>query len=298
MFMKTKSTTFDDVFRTIAQKMPFMMVALINEAFGESYPDNVKIQQLRNEFITKDKKIITDSLFLIKDKYYHIECQSNPDSTMEIRMIEYDFMIAHEHAEKKEGRYEINFPESAVLYLRHNKSTPDKLKVVVNMPDGRSFDYETKIIKAKDYTQEEIFRKKLLVLVPFYLMRYEDQFSEMEQNEKEKLAFFESCEKLRKQLENEVGNRDIQYADMIDLITKVSDHILEDHKKIRKGVKDIMGGKILELRSEKLLKKGRTEGRAEDHKASIEKLANHYLETGAATNKDDAVKMAETILGK
>ena len=54
---------------------------------------------------------------MIKNKYYHIECQSNPDSTMEVRMIEYDFMIAHEHARKEKGTYVINFPESAVLFL-------------------------------------------------------------------------------------------------------------------------------------------------------------------------------------
>ena len=96
-----KPTTFDNVFRTIAQKMPFMMVALINEVFDEHYPDNVKLTQLRNEFLTENGIIITDSIFLIKDRYYHIECQSNPDNTMEIRMIEYDFMIAHEHAKKK-----------------------------------------------------------------------------------------------------------------------------------------------------------------------------------------------------
>lgn len=39
--------------------------------------------------------------------------------------------------------------------------------------------------------------------------------------------------------------------------------MLEDHKAMKKGVKDIMGGKVLELSSEKLIKKGRAEGRAE-----------------------------------
>ena len=124
----------------IAQKMPGMMVSLINEVFGEHYPENVKITQLRNEFITENGKIITDSIFFINGKYYHIECQSNPDNTMEVRMIEYDFMMAHEHVEKKKGSYVLRFPESAVLYLRHNKNTPDKLKVIVEMPNGKSID--------------------------------------------------------------------------------------------------------------------------------------------------------------
>ena len=39
-------------------------------------------------------------------------------------------------------------------------------------------------------------------------------------------------------------------------------------------------------------------GRAEERKTNIEKLANSYLDTGVATNKAEALKMAETILGK
>ncbi|MCR5420404.1 MAG: hypothetical protein K6E98_05325 [Lachnospiraceae bacterium] len=270
-----KPNTFDNVFRTIAQKMPFMMVALINEAFGEHYPDNVKYTQLRNEFITENGKIITDSIFLIKDKYYHIECQSNPDSTMEIRMIEYDFMIAHEHAKKEKGAYVIRFPESAVLYLRHKKSTPDNLKVIVKMPNGESIDYETKVIKAQNYTKDEIFQKKLLILVPFYLMRYESMFSKMDKDYEKRLSFLKECEDLRIRLEKEVGNKEALYADLINLIIKVSNHMLENHKEVKKGVKDVMGGKVLELSSEKLIKKGRAEGRAEEKNEITKNIRNN-----------------------
>ena len=300
-----KPTTFDNVFRTIAQKMPFMMVALINEVFGEHYPDNVKVTQIRNEFFTEDGKIITDSIFLIKGKYYHIECQSRPDSTMEIRMIEYDFMIAHEHAKKQGGKYVIRFPESAVLYLRHTRNTPDKLDVVVEMPDGRSIEYSTKVIKAQNYTKDEIFQKKLLILVPFYLMRYENEFSKMDTDEKKRLKFLKECEDLRIRLEKEVGNKEALYVELINLIIRVSNHLLEDHKETKKGVKNIMGGKVLELASDKLIKKGRAEGlaeglaegRAEEKNSNIEKLAAHYLKTGEAKNKEEAIKLANAILG-
>lgn len=293
-----KPTTFDSVFRTIAQKMPGMMVSLINEVFGEHYPENVKITQLRNEFITENGKIITDSIFFINGKYYHIECQSNPDNTMEVRMIEYDFMMAHEHVEKKKGSYVLRFPESAVLYLRHNKNTPDKLKVIVEMPNGKSIDYNTRVIKAQNYTKDEIFKKKLLVLVPFYLMRYEDELSAMDKDADKKKKFYEECMDLRVRLEKEIGNKEVLYTDLINLILRVSDHILEDHKQMKKGVKDIMGGKVLELSSEKLIKKGRKEGRAEEHKANVEKLAQSYIDTKVAATMEDAVKMAEGILGK
>ena len=97
------NTIFDDVFRTMIEKMPYLAVPLINEVFHTSYSENVKITQLRNEHQQEDGDIITDSCLLIGKKMYHIECQSTDDTTMVIRMIEYDFAIGIEHAEKQGG---------------------------------------------------------------------------------------------------------------------------------------------------------------------------------------------------
>ena len=37
------NTIFDDVFRTMIEKMPYLAVPLINEIFHTSYPKDVKI---------------------------------------------------------------------------------------------------------------------------------------------------------------------------------------------------------------------------------------------------------------
>ena len=39
----TNNTIFDDVFRTIVEKMTYLIVPLINEVFHTSYPEDVKI---------------------------------------------------------------------------------------------------------------------------------------------------------------------------------------------------------------------------------------------------------------
>jgi len=232
--MKTfKGTTFDDVFRTIVLKMPYLVIALINEVFGETYSEDAEIVQHRNEFVSDSGKIITDSIFSIGGKYYHIECQSNPDSTMEIRMIEYDFAIAHEHATRDGQGYVIKFPESAVLYLRHNSSTPDTLNVCVKMPDGQTVNYSAKVVKVQNYTKDEIFQKHLLIFVPYYLMRYENLFNEMDSNVDKRNEFLKECEDLRNRVKNEIGENDVLYADMINLIIKVSDHMLAGHSKTK-----------------------------------------------------------------
>ena len=68
------NTIFDDVFRTMVEKIPQLAVPLINEVFQTSYPEDVEIIQLRNEHHQENGEIITDSCLRIGRKLYHIEC--------------------------------------------------------------------------------------------------------------------------------------------------------------------------------------------------------------------------------
>lgn len=56
----TNNTIFDDVFRTMMEKMTYLIVPLINEVFHTSYPENVKIVNLRNEHQLEDGEFIAD----------------------------------------------------------------------------------------------------------------------------------------------------------------------------------------------------------------------------------------------
>ena len=56
----TNNTIFDDVFRTMMEKMTYLIVPLINEVFHTSYPENVKIVHLRNEPQLEDGELIAD----------------------------------------------------------------------------------------------------------------------------------------------------------------------------------------------------------------------------------------------
>ena len=115
------NTIFDDVFRTMVEKMTYLLVPLINEVFHTSYPEDVKIVHLRNEHQLEDGELITDARLLIGDKVYHIECQSTDDATMAIRMFEYDLAIALESRRRVGRRFFVEFPRSCVIYLRTTK---------------------------------------------------------------------------------------------------------------------------------------------------------------------------------
>ena len=54
------NTIFDDVFRTMVEKMTYLLVPLINEVFHTSYPEDVKIVHLRNEHQLEDGELITE----------------------------------------------------------------------------------------------------------------------------------------------------------------------------------------------------------------------------------------------
>ena len=104
--MAKNNTTFDNVFRTMLEKMPELIVPVLNEIFGTNYPLDVPLEQLRNEHQTLNGEKITDSYFRIGKKGYHFECQSTGDSKMVIRMVEYDFAISIENVKKEKWNFQ------------------------------------------------------------------------------------------------------------------------------------------------------------------------------------------------
>ena len=252
------NTIFDDVFRTMVEKIPQLAVPLINEVFQTSYPEDVEIIQLRNEHHQENGEIITDSCLRIGRKLYHIECQSVDDTTMAIRMIEYDFAIALDSARKYGRRYRMEFPKSCVLYLRSGKNTPDFLEVEVVFPDGKIQVYRIPTVKLNEYTKDKIFEKNLLMFLPFYIMRYEKKKHDMRKNLELLQILLDEYDEIRINLEKELtetGKAEL-YTNLTKLIVKIADHIFEKEEDIRKGIGDVMGGKVLELESERLKAEG------------------------------------------
>ena len=254
------STIFDDVFRTMLEKMPKLVIPLINEVFGTAYPEDIEIIQKRNEHQTQNGRVITDSHLLIANRIYHIECQSTDDSTMVIRMIEYDFAISLEQVQKENGRYRMYFPQSCVLYLRGIKKR-DAISVEIVMPNGGTVEYTVPVVQVQEFTCDDMLRKRLLFLLPYHVIKYEQEKDLDTDSEKWK-EFLDECKKIESYLEEnflEKGNEKL-YRDMVELIIRIADHVFRDNEKVRKGFGDVMGGKVLELESDKLIQRGIEQG--------------------------------------
>ena len=260
-------TIFDDVFRTIAQKMPYLLIPLINEVFQTNYSEDIHFQQLRNEHYEKLGKIITDSILQIEDHTYHLECQSSLDGRMVIRMFEYDFSIALELAQKNNETFEIEFPQSCVLYIRNHRerSLPDYHEAIVRFADGQQILYRVPILRAQNYTVDSIFEKRLLILLPYHILRYESFLKNSGTNSKKLEQLLTDYQKISDALEKCTDDKkSTLYIDMIALIEEIADYIIpKDNEKVRERLGDIMGGKILKLESERLRELGEAKGRAE-----------------------------------
>lgn len=298
------SDIYDSAFRTILNDCSKLILPLINEAFGENYTGNEEITFFPNEhFISQqdegEQKRITDTNFVVYGKTrknYHWEVQSTPDSRMLIRLFEYDAQIALDQGESGEETLTVEFPNSAVLYLRSTRNTPDNYRYIIRTPGG-TVQYAVPIMKIKSYTIDEIFDKNLLLLVPFYIFTFEADFEEYNASE-EKLnaleAEYRSIIDRLNQLErsNKIG--EFEKLTIIELADSVVKALAARYENVLQGVDSIMSGPIIETKAKKAWNEGRQEGRQE---GVIQGKLTAYFEMikdGLISIKDAASRLGMT----
>ena len=166
----------------------------------------------------------------------------------------------------KSGIFEIEFPQSCVLYIRNHRehSLPDHHEAIVKFTDGQQIVYRVPILRAQNYTVDSIFEKRLLILLPYHILRYESFLKNSGSNTKKLEQLLTDYQKINDALEQCMDDKkSTLYIDMITLIEEIADYIIpKDNKNVRERLGDIMGGKILQLESERLLEKGQLLGEA------------------------------------
>ena len=272
------NTPYDDVFRTLLTDCTELMIPVVNEIFHTHYTGKETVCLLQNEHFIKmpdgsEQERITDSSFEIiseetapiaqvQKKRYHIECQSTEDGTMIVRMFEYDTQLALENRALTSNTLTVQFPDSAIVSLRHTKNTPEEMIVKVLTPGGR-VSYTVPVLKVKRYTIHELFEKKLFFLIPFHIFAYEKNFKELEENKKKLKQLEAEYASIRERLEIACQMGDLnRYAKaaILDMSRKVIEHIAVKYKNVAKGVSRTMGGKVLNYEAKDILNRGRREG--------------------------------------
>ena len=287
------NTPYDDVFRTLLTDCTELMIPVVNEIFHTHYTGKETICLLQNEHFIKmpdgsEQERITDSSFEIissketpipqslknqlyggsagcntaQRKRYHIECQSTEDGSMIVRMFEYDTQLALENREVTAGALVVHFPDSAIVALRHTKNTPEVMTVMIRTPGGE-VSYAVPVLKVRQYTVEEIFEKKLYFLIPFHIFVYEKSFKELEENSEKLAKLEEEYTAIVNRLEEDRKNGDLneyEKVTILEMSDTVIKHLAAKYEKVRKGVGESMGGKVLEYEAKDILNRGRAEG--------------------------------------
>ncbi len=292
--------TYDSVFWTAVVKMTRYLIPLVNEAFGEQYTDNATIKLKPGKQITEqtDSSLIhgeTDTLAELSEngitKDYHIEVETWGDKAIAVRIAEYAAGAAYGSVSLTEHGAEMTIPYSAIIFLRAADEIPDELVIDIKYPGGTA-SYKTPAIKIKNYSIEDLFNKKLLLLLPFYGFIFDKKFPGMEAEGIAELK--DALDDINNRLVKmyEAGEIDIfQYGHLMDWLKRVLEKLTVNYSNVTKGVEDLMGGYILYTRTDEILDEiaqGIAKGEAKGRRDTT-KLMNYLWENGRS---EDAKKAA------
>ena len=201
---------------------------------------------------------------------------------MLVRIFEYDAQIALDNGNVVDNVLTVTFPNSAVIFLRHTGKTPNEMRIRMITPGGMT-EYLVPVVKVQKYNLEEIFSKRLLFFIPFYIFSHEKEFPEYESNEIKLQKLCEEYSNIRLKLD------DLQRAGEVSEFTKsavcvTTNHVLaliaQKYQSVKEGVENIMRGKIIEYEAKTIRNKAIAEGRAEGKAEGIaETMAKFKAET-------------------
>jgi len=275
---------YDDAFRTMVVKCDELLIPFINYMFDMNYSKKAHIYRNANERYldqqggSQDKRI-TDSLIKIREDdvthTYHVECESKDDvdGTIIVRLFEYDAQIALDRGEVGNGRLDVYFPHTGILFLSSTDSTPDKMEIVMHTSGGDSR-YFVEVMKESDFDLDKVFENELYFLLPFYSFNYKNEFENIEKDEDKQEQFINVYRNIIDMLEELVSEEMLSTFSkdvIISLINKVSYKQLMRYQDTQKKVGDLMGGKVLDLDIIRAHDAGLEEGREEGIKKGMEK---------------------------
>ena len=263
------STPYDVVFRTLLNDCSRLIIPIINEVFNECYNGEEKVVfspeiHFLNQQDGEEVKRITDSSFTIVgkiEKKFLYECQSTADSSMLVRIFEYATQIALDQGEIVGNILKVEIPHSAILFLRCNESTPDKMGIEMKTPGG-TVCFDVLVMKSQRYSIDEIFEKNLLFLIPFYIFSHESRFEEYNKSEDKLESLKAEYIDIRNRLDGLLESGKISaYTRKIimEMSDKVVENLAQKYENVREGVKSVMGGRVLEHEAKTILNEGKIE---------------------------------------
>ena len=167
------SHIFDKVFKKILTLSSKAVINLINGLFETNYPENSTITYNWTEFLdTELRRTLADTIITISGRYsYHIEAQLEKDEDIVFRVFEYGYHHADRMHASSADYYVLHFPEPKIIYLYATKDIPDTYILRLDFGIQGYFDYKVPVFKYLETSLEELNQKKLIILIPFQLLK-------------------------------------------------------------------------------------------------------------------------------
>ncbi|MBQ6024042.1 MAG: hypothetical protein IJL20_00345 [Lachnospiraceae bacterium] len=265
--LKSTDKVYDSVFWTGINKFTRYVPMLVNEAFGEHFTMNAEVEILPGKQvidINEGKRIKreVDALIRLSEELeepvshlYHFELETKGKKSIFIRIAQYALAHAFANVQELKDGAEIFIPRSAVVFLRSDSKDVKKFRIYIKYPGGR-VSYQVPVLRIKDYDLDEIFEKKLLLLLPFYVFNITDK--ELDEMDRDVTKF--------DRLKGIIDNIYVRLQEMMDTdeldgnqtgtimlyIRNVLDKLTGKRENVRKGVEEYMGGYIIETIFDKM----------------------------------------------
>ena len=145
------------------------------------------------------------------------------------------------------------------------------MKYVIVTPGG-TVQYDIPIMKVQTYSLDDLFEKRLLLLIPFYIFSHESNFPEYNSNEqklKELKAEYQVILERLDALERQSVIGAFDKRTIIELSGDVIREIAKKYDNVQKGVGDMMSGALIETEARTILNQGISQGISQGIKQGI-----------------------------
>ncbi|MDD3218251.1 MAG: hypothetical protein PHC41_10375 [Lachnospiraceae bacterium] len=244
---------FDKVLKKSITLSSKAVANFINGGFGTDYPLDSQITYNWTENYDDElNRTIADGIMTINGEVsYHVEAQIGEDEEMQFRVFDYGYRHA---LNRRNGSDVLYFPEPLVIYLYKHGKIPDEQTIVLDFGTQGQFLYKVKNFKLLSYTLEELNEKKMLILLPFMILKFRDELSKAKYRTKDNLMALKNfiLDDILGIVDENVNLGNLTLADagrIRNLLAELYRYLYADYEECQKeGINDMVEeGLVLEM---------------------------------------------------
>ena len=161
---------YDKMFKKILTLSKKSVINMINGLFDTDYPLDSDITYHWTEVVDDElKRTLADTIITVNGcNSYHIEAQMYTDEDIVMRVFNYGYGHSVQNRIDEDV---LNFPVPKIIYFGDSERVPDTYRLILNFEEQGQFEYKVRTFKYQEHSVEELNNKKLIILIPFELLK-------------------------------------------------------------------------------------------------------------------------------